>query len=44
VIVDHAAKKIFFRRVPYDFNKTIEKIYAITDLDRMLGDRLRTGR
>ena len=44
VIIDHSAKKIHFRRVPYDFDTTINKIYAISDLDRMLGDRLRTGR
>ena len=43
-IVDDEARKLFFRRVPYDYEKTIEKIYAIPDLDRMLGDRLRTGR
>jgi predicted phosphodiesterase len=44
-ILDHVAKKIFFRRVPYDFEATIKKIYAAGDeLDNMLGDRLRTGR
>jgi predicted phosphodiesterase len=44
VIVDHGQKRIFFRRIDYDFDKTIEKIYAEAELDRMLGDRLRTGR
>jgi predicted phosphodiesterase len=44
VVLDHSARKIYFRRVAYDFEVTIKKIYAITDLDRMLGDRLRTGR
>ena len=33
-----------FRRVPYDFEKTIRKIYDIPDLDNFLGDRLREGR
>jgi predicted phosphodiesterase len=33
-----------FRRVPYDFEKTIRKIYEIPDLDNFLGDRLREGR
>jgi predicted phosphodiesterase len=27
-----------------EFERTIEKIYAEAELDRMLGDRLRTGR
>ncbi len=43
-ILDHSAKKIMFRRVPYNFDETIRKIYAIEELDNMLGDRLRTGR
>lgn len=33
-----------FRRVPYDFEKTIRKIYEIPDLDNYLGERLREGR
>ena len=33
-----------FRRVEYDVEATIRKIYAVPDLDNMLGDRLRTGR
>jgi predicted phosphodiesterase len=33
-----------FRRVPYPFEKTAEKIYAIPELDPFLGDRLREGR
>ncbi len=44
VILDHDAKKLYFRRVPYEFERTIEKIYAVEELDNMLGDRLRTGR
>lgn len=33
-----------FRRVAYDFESTIKKIYDTPDLDNMLGDRLREGR
>jgi predicted phosphodiesterase len=35
---------VIFRRVSYDFEKTIAKIYEIPDLDNFLGDRLRDGR
>jgi diadenosine tetraphosphatase ApaH/serine/threonine PP2A family protein phosphatase len=35
---------IEFRRVRYPFEKTIEKIHAISELDPFLGDRLRDGR
>lgn len=33
-----------FRRVEYDKDKTINKIYSIPELDDFLGDRLREGR
>ena len=33
-----------FRRVEYPIEKTIEKIYAVPELDNFLGDRLRDGR
>ena len=33
-----------FRRVDYDKETTIQKIYDIADLDNFLGDRLREGR
>jgi predicted phosphodiesterase len=33
-----------FRRVEYPLDVTIKKIYAISDLDNFLGDRLREGR
>ncbi|HWL08667.1 MAG TPA: metallophosphoesterase family protein [Planctomicrobium sp.] len=33
-----------FRRIEYDFEKTIAKIYQIPELDNFLGDRLRDGR
>ncbi len=36
--------RITFRRLSYDFEKTIQKIYAIPDLEPFLGDRLRQGR
>jgi predicted phosphodiesterase len=35
---------ITFRRVEYEVDKTIEKIYANPELERFLGDRLREGR
>lgn len=36
--------RITFRRVEYDVMKTREKIHAIPDLDKYLGDRLLDGR
>jgi predicted phosphodiesterase len=36
--------QIEFRRVAYPVEKTAEKIYAITELDPFLGDRLKEGR
>jgi predicted phosphodiesterase len=36
--------KITYRRVQYDFEPTIRKIYDIPQLDNFLGDRLREGR
>jgi diadenosine tetraphosphatase ApaH/serine/threonine PP2A family protein phosphatase len=35
---------IRFRRVEYDLETTIKKIYGIPDLENFLGDRLRDGR
>ena len=35
---------LYYRRVEYDIETTIKKIYAIPDLDNFLGDRLRDGR
>jgi diadenosine tetraphosphatase ApaH/serine/threonine PP2A family protein phosphatase len=37
-------KTLTFRRVPYDFERTIKKIYDTPELDNFLGDRLREGR
>ena len=33
-----------FRRIEYDIETTIRKIYDIPELDNFLGDRLRDGR
>jgi len=35
---------VWFRRVEYPLETTVEKIYAIDSLDNFLGDRLREGR
>ena len=37
-------ESVTFRRIEYDLETTVEKIYQIPDLDRFLGDRLREGR
>jgi diadenosine tetraphosphatase ApaH/serine/threonine PP2A family protein phosphatase len=37
-------KTIYYRRVEYDIDTTIKKIYAIPELENFLGDRLRDGR
>jgi diadenosine tetraphosphatase ApaH/serine/threonine PP2A family protein phosphatase len=36
--------RIWFRRVAYDVETTIRKIYAVPELENFLGDRLRDGR
>ena len=38
------ATRIRYRRVEYDIDTTIKKIYAIPELENFLGDRLRDGR
>ena len=35
--------QVTYRRLPYDFETTIQKIYAISALEHFLGDRLRQG-
>jgi predicted phosphodiesterase len=35
---------IRYRRVEYDIESTIKKVYAVPELDNFLGDRLRDGR
>ncbi len=35
---------VVFRRLPYDIERTAKKIYAIPELDRFLGDRLKEGK
>ena len=42
VVVDNDTIK--FRRVEYDVDTTVQKIYAVEDLENFLGDRLREGR
>jgi predicted phosphodiesterase len=36
--------QVEFRRVAYAIEQTVEKIYAVPELDNFLGDRLREGR
>jgi diadenosine tetraphosphatase ApaH/serine/threonine PP2A family protein phosphatase len=36
--------RLEFHRVSYPIDLTVEKIYAIPELDNFLGDRLREGR
>src|SRR6185437_11340881 len=36
--------RVTYRRLPYDLEATIQKIYAIPELEPFLGDRLRQGR
>jgi diadenosine tetraphosphatase ApaH/serine/threonine PP2A family protein phosphatase len=36
--------RLTYRRLNYDFETTIQKIYAIPELEPFLGDRLRQGR
>jgi predicted phosphodiesterase len=36
--------RVTFRRLDYSFEETSHKIYAIPELDKMLGDRLHAGR
>lgn len=44
VIYDDKKQEVEFRRLDYDIETTINKIYDIPDLDNMLGDRLKSGR
>ncbi len=37
-------EQVYFRRVEYELDQTIDKIYSEPDLDNFLGDRLREGR
>jgi diadenosine tetraphosphatase ApaH/serine/threonine PP2A family protein phosphatase len=37
-------ESVRYRRVEYDIDTTIKKIYAVPELDNFLGDRLREGR
>ena len=40
----HDGDLLEFRRVPYDIEKTFEKIIKIPELDDFLGERLKQGR
>ncbi len=44
VILDDVENLLTFRRVKYPCQQTADKIYAISELDDMLGNRLLTGR
>ena len=44
VMLDTDRDTITYHRIEYDAQKTRDKIYAIPDLDNMLGDRLLHGR
>lgn len=44
VVLDTQEKTVTYRRIPYDIDKTAEKIYAVSDLSDALGDRLKHGR
>lgn len=44
VVTPTGPPKITYRRLPYDFETTIKKIYEISELEQFLGDRLRQGR
>ena len=41
---DNGGTTLTYRRIDYDIDKTVEKIYAEADLSNQLGDRLRHGR
>ncbi len=43
-ILDTDQRTVTYVRLEYDVQKTRQKIYAIEDLDNMLGDRLLSGR
>jgi len=43
-IIIHDETEIEFRRVGYSVDTTADKIYAVAELDNMLGDRLKSGR
>lgn len=44
VVLDDEANLVRFRRVAYPIDETVQKIYAVPELDNFLGDRLRDGR
>lgn len=44
VIYNTDTQSIEFRRVEYDVDKTVEKIFAVKELDDFLGERLKQGK
>lgn len=44
VVLDTEALTVTFHRVEYPLEQTVQKIYAVPELDNFLGDRLRDGR
>lgn len=44
LILDTETDHIKYQRIAYEPEKTREKIYAVPDLDNMLGDRIMSGR
>ena len=44
ILLDEKEGTIRYRRVEYDLETTVRKIYEVDDLDNFLGDRLREGR
>jgi len=44
VIWDPESQVVEFRRVEYEFKKTMDKIFAIKHIPRRFGERLEVGR
>lgn len=44
VILDEETMTLYYRRVEYDIETTVQKIHSTPELDNFLGDRLRDGR
>ncbi len=44
MVLDTEALTVTFHRVEYPLEQTVQKIYAVPELDNFLGDRLRDGR
>jgi hypothetical protein len=44
VIWDAESQVVEFRRVEYDYRKTMDKIFALKQIPRRFGERLEVGR